>query len=146
MKEPPKDLKPNFIYVKIDETEFWDKKSLEEHGITRVYAVYLYDENSRTYLCEMTPSYALHYCDFCFDMAAGSEDSSNTAYDFLLDNPYDSACTYTHCTSIDRIPEDQKDRSLDYGDELKPYSDMDDAEYMDLVNDAICDYSECPTW
>jgi len=145
VRKTPPDLKPKFVFLRMEETSFWDKKLLEEKRIDRVYSVYLYDENEVTYLCEITPSYALYYCDFCFEMAEGAEDYSEEAYDFLLEGSagMESDTSYVKCSCVDRMTE--KDRSIE-GYDVKPYSDMNDEEYADLVDEIIGDYRSNPTW
>lgn len=51
-----------FRYVKIDETDHWNKDFIKELGPgAKIIATYVFDATNRTYLCEGEPSYFLQY-------------------------------------------------------------------------------------
>ena len=53
-----------FNVVKIDETRDWIDP-IKEHG--PIWSVYFYDPNQVTHLCELTPSYYLHFLYYTTD-------------------------------------------------------------------------------
>lgn len=53
-----------FNVVKIDETEDW-VDPIKEHG--PIWSIYFYDPNQVTHLCELTPSYYLHFLYYTAD-------------------------------------------------------------------------------
>ena len=56
------DVKPDFRYVKIDETQHWNESFIRGLGKgTKLIATYVYDASEHTYCCELTPSHFLRY-------------------------------------------------------------------------------------
>lgn len=55
------DHKPEYHWVKYNETSAWSGGFLESIGPdARIVTTYVFDHNSSTNLCEITPSYKLH--------------------------------------------------------------------------------------
>lgn len=50
---------PNFKVLWQDHTEYWTDETLAKKLGAKIFAVSVFNENSFTYLCEMTPSYYL---------------------------------------------------------------------------------------
>ncbi len=46
--------------IRIDDTPMWDAEFLTKHRITKMETAYVFDKNSVTHCCELTPSYEMH--------------------------------------------------------------------------------------
>jgi len=95
-------VKPRFALVKIDETEYWSPDIQEKVG--RIFGVYIVDLSCRTFCCEVTPSYSLHFVESQW-VAEISEDEIEAFQDeiYLHDDPQGSIY-YFHCHTVDAFP------------------------------------------
>jgi len=95
--------KPEFRYVRIDETKFWNEKLLAELGIgTKIIATYIFDASERTFCCELTPSYHLLYAGTELQPGRKLTDEEWEHYDMVIreaecENENDH---YRHCHSV----------------------------------------------
>jgi hypothetical protein len=104
----------DFRYVKIDETENWNKDFIKDLGPgAKIVATYIFDATERTHLCEATPSYFLRYAGTEIQPGRELSDSENEHYDEVVreaefkcnDNDH-----YRHCRDVkDSHPVPTKD-------------------------------------
>jgi hypothetical protein len=93
-------MKTKLSVVVINETKEWNESFLQEHDLTKIEAIYVYDANVATNLCELRPSYELNLLyyhgwngeDICSDEA-------NEA--ILMEHDHENDIQYYHCSSID---------------------------------------------
>jgi hypothetical protein len=96
-------VRPEFRYVRIDETKYWDKEFVKGLGNgTKIVATYIYDATERTFCCEITPSFFLRYAGT--DIIPGrelSQEEFENALEIVSDN--EVRCDndhYRHCNAI----------------------------------------------
>lgn len=92
-----------FKYVKINETQYWNKDLLAKFGEgTKVVSTYAYDDNERTFCCELTPSFWLEYLGN--DIVPGrdlSEEEYEEVHTLMLENHDDGH--YRHCSAVSSL-------------------------------------------
>ena len=145
---------PDFRLVAIDETADWEKEFCKEHNIETIMGVWLYDDSSRTYCCEMTPSYELTRVETHIVWAEGSpqagdepgaEKARDEAYAEVDDATVNISFMYVHCSDIEQSIEAHPDRHVQYGSGLDSdgeeawlYGDgMDEDELFNDVLEAV---------
>jgi hypothetical protein len=97
------EIKPDFRYVKIDETQHWNESFIRALGTgTKLIATYVYDASEVTHCCELTPSHFLMYVGTEIEPGRELSDSEWETYEeqvreseFQCDNDH-----YRHCRSI----------------------------------------------
>lgn len=118
----PREYPPEIHAIVFDTTRYWDKGFLEEHGITKIEEVYLYDKNEVTYCCEVTPSYWLRWVDAnattihdddAYDRDWDAERKRDRANELVREGAMLSAHDegwgiYVHCHEIDRVKRQEK--------------------------------------
>jgi hypothetical protein len=95
--------KPEFKYVRIDETKHWNEKLLAELGPgTKIIATYVFNAAEVTYCCELTPSHYLRYLGTEIKPGRELTDEEWEHYDEVVrDAEYESENEhYRHCNSI----------------------------------------------
>jgi hypothetical protein len=97
-------IKKDYHWVKIDQTKQWNKQFLAMIGSdAKVIVTFVFDHNSFTNCCELTPSYELHLAGTEFTT---SRELSEAEREELEDRIRvgESECDdveYHHCSSID---------------------------------------------
>ena len=95
--------------VLINETRYWRDDIAEEAG--EIWQEYIYDANTATYCCEMTPSYCLYRVNWpTASNYYDCDDDRNEALDLVLMEGaqfYGEATCYMHCRDIDEIRQNQ---------------------------------------
>jgi hypothetical protein len=95
--------------IKLEDTADWPADgALRTRGI-RTWSHYCFDDESRTFCCEITPSRTLWYIGFTWDLAEGAEplaDEENERWhDFVMEHGRpDDNVRYYHCDVADRMP------------------------------------------
>ena len=131
--------KTQFIEISIPEDlSFWEEEFLQkcqkEIGLKSVHSVYIYDENRHVHLCELTPSYELHFAytaveyDGIFNDLAFEQQALIEEIEF--ENGREESVRYHHARDIDRAKW-QKDR-------LDPEEYETEEEYGDLL-ESVCE-------
>lgn len=135
-------IEPNWHAVAINETSYWKKEWIEEHGIESMYGVYIVNLNEVTYCCSLTPSYCLYFIE-SFPIHKDGVDPDEGERESIYSDTLDADChteevSYFNCGGIDRLDDKWKDR-LDV--------DLDDAETDNEKIDAVREhYQSCPTF
>jgi hypothetical protein len=142
----PRTIAPIFKSVKINGTQHWDVEFLKKYGISEIWDVYIYDETTATYCCELTPSYALYPVDSfpVFKSDDVDEDVREEVYEQLDEARFADPehVHYHHCSGIDSISDDNK--------HLQDISDVDkdewdtEEEYNKLCESVCGEYSSNP--
>jgi hypothetical protein len=105
-------IEPDWCLIKMDERHHW-RDDIQEKT-KAIWAVYAFDRNSRTFCCELTPSYELHFiaCDeepiddiSDDDRDELSEDIMRGTHDY-----FDQAVTYMHVSVVERFIKEKPDR------------------------------------
>jgi len=143
MKKP----KPELVIVKIQSTRDWDQEFVKKSQIKEIWDVYLYDQNERTFCCELTPSYCLNYMDTHAYFADGisDEDRDEAEESIMESTAWNDRVSYYHCSAIDSLPEEHKDRN----NPLDDYDDTDwsdDEQYQAVIDDYIGYYRANPSF
>ena len=104
LEQRAKSHKPDYHWIKIDETRHWRKAFLRKIGAdATITSVYVFDHNSTTNCCELTPSYALYRAGTSFNTKrdlslAEAEEIEEEIRTAQVD---EDEVTYVHCSSID---------------------------------------------
>jgi hypothetical protein len=103
LNEKRNDIPLDLWVVKIDQTEYWTKEVFKENPcIKRIFGVYMVDMNSRTFCCELTPSYALCFLENQWDGDSPDDDEALEKASESMQEPEDQRFSYYHCSTIDR--------------------------------------------
>lgn len=109
--------------VKIEDTNDWPADgALRTRGI-RTWSHFAYDDEARTFCCEITPSRCLWYLGYTWDLAEGvpplGPDEAEYWHDFVCEHGRpDTDVRYRHCSSADRIPFEDVTMHLDEEDRI----------------------------
>lgn len=140
----PENLPPDWRAVRFDETQYWNSKFLDEHGVEKMCGVYLVDFSSRTYCCSLTPSYAMFFVE---SVPVGGPDDERQR-DFFEDevrtaDSHTQPVSYMTCSNVDDHikNEDNFDKIELDGDDWWKEDPRDDG--LDEVMEA---YAGCPSW
>lgn len=93
---------PDFYVIALDETRNWNLEGLDPAVLT-VEAVYLFDRNQHTYLCEITPSYCLYHVEDRAVYADNTPDEVIDRVDGLIMAESSEPETYYHVSDIDKL-------------------------------------------
>lgn len=142
MSNPPK-----YIAVRMDETEYFkDGMDICEElrgKVKEIGAVYLYDENIRTVICDAQPRYFLHWVDVVFEPARELSEEERDEIQDLLYQAYTvgDPDSYMHTHEVDKLPKDCR-RVFMEGNDFEPWwNEYDEHEILDEVREA---YSGSP--
>lgn len=136
IKPKNKKKKTDFHVIKIDETRFFnDEKLVKAAG--KIFVIYMYDKNERTYCCELTPSYYLiplyNYSENWL------EDDLN---DELMNLEHLNDVMYVHCSDIDNGGFEQKAKDCNgyyYATDGRKHKELlENAEEVLRVNRDFC--------
>ena len=110
---------PKFRILELDETKYWNEVFVKKNKINKLIGLYVYDPNTATHCCELTPSYELNfihtYCEFQDD---ADDDIRDYALSEIQDGDYDTEpVKYMHCNAVDKIK----------GKELGEFDNIEDA-------------------
>jgi hypothetical protein len=91
--------------IAVNQTEFYQIKEQDKPFIRAIRAVYLYDRNEVTHLCEFTPSYFLiHLYDEVILTNAGADQDAFRQDEIFQRYEYcGSEDTYMHCHDVDQL-------------------------------------------
>ena len=107
----PAGLHPNIHAITFDETKHCNFGEDAEH-VDSLETVRFYDSGEVTYLCEITPSYALYYVDSRVNMKEHCYDGNGDLlprFERLRDNleceirRYEEEVTYMHASDVDVV-------------------------------------------
>lgn len=97
-------IKKDYHWIKIDQTHYWNKEFLEMIGPdTRIISTFVFDHNSVTHCCELTPSYELHLAGTEYKTSRELSDTEREEIDdkIMMAEMDGSDVEYHHCSSID---------------------------------------------
>ena len=124
--------------IAIDETDHYTIDEGDAPYIASIRAVYLFNRNERTNVCELTPSYWLiHLYDevLLSDDGNSLSDAEIEAIREKYEN-YCGDCIYVHCRTIDKIIEqNDQNRIYHYGDTELSYDECDYDEQMQQLEE-----------
>jgi hypothetical protein len=96
--------KKDYHWIKIDQTKQWNSKFVATIGKdARIIATFVFDHNSATHCCELTPSYELHLAGTEFTTSRELSDAEREEIEDRV-RVGESECDdveYHHCSSID---------------------------------------------
>lgn len=93
---------PDFYVIALDETRNWNLEGLDP-AVLKVEAVYLFDRNQHTHLCEITPSYTLYHVEDRAVYADNTPDEVIDRVDGLVMAESSEPVTYYHVSDIDKL-------------------------------------------
>jgi len=92
-------VKPDWRYIAIDETQHWCDAEIVE-ACKRLFGIYVFDARSYVYCCEITPSFELHFLRN--ESLEVPEEQSERVYDALTEaGAGGDDVHYRHVRSID---------------------------------------------
>ena len=104
LNERNSDVKPEWRYVKIDETHYWDEESNARKLGKRLIATYAYNKNSQTFCCSLTPSYWLLYLGTEAQYEADLTDEQRELIENdIQESEREEQCGYYTCSFIDNM-------------------------------------------
>lgn len=123
--------------IAIDETVHYTFPVKDRPYIEKVLAVYLYDANERTHLCELTPS---HYMYFLYNTVIPtnaidelSDEQREALYDlYEIENFGENQ--YMHCSDLERLAKAKPKLYLNDGNTGVDY---DESDYNDQIDGLI---------
>lgn len=124
--------------IAIDETEHYTFPAEDAPYIDRILAVYLYDANERTHLCELTPSHFLRYLHHVVHLTEAGENLSDERReelytDYEVENFNEDV--YMYCATLKRLAAAGTPENYDhYGATEVSYED---SEYDDQIEGLI---------
>jgi len=129
-------IKKDYHWVKIDQTKNWNAKFLDEIGPdARIISTFVFDHNSATHCCEITPSYELHLAGTEFQTSRELSDAEREEIEDKI-SAAEADCEdveYHHCSSID-----DKKRSKP----VRQFENCDD----DVTIDDVIEYYKGNPW
>lgn len=79
------DVLPQFKLLKIDVTRDYLDESLVRQAGGRIYSVYLVNVNRQVHVCDLSPSYELHFLEDIPERSPDDEAERERLYDELLE-------------------------------------------------------------
>jgi len=137
--------KPEFKVVCIEETQHYTDKALVEK-VGKIHAVFLYNKNSHTHCCEITPSYELHYIDTTYSDHIEDELQREEVDEHIQEaNLHRELIEYHHVSGIDSIPEKYH---VPFSEDWEPTEGQYkmEAEYRELLEEVIGDERANPNF
>ncbi len=124
--------------IGIDETSHYTFPAKHVPCIDRILAVYLYDANEHTYLCEVTPSHFMHFLYYAVRLTEAGfnlcDEKRNALYEeYEIENSNEDR--YMHCRDLERAAAAGLPENYDhYGATEVSYDDVDyDDQILDLI-------------
>ena len=116
-----KEIKPRFVAVRINETKHWSDDIKAQ--VKAIHAHYVFDENTVTHCCEITPSYWLRWVGFDIETEDPHAEISEELHDAVAEGFHSAENSgYYHCRTIDKIADDDKKVFME-GSDLDPWSE-----------------------
>ena len=106
--------------ISVDYTAFYNLAVDDASHIKAIKTVYIYEPDSHTHLCELTPSYFLSNLYTYIEFADNVSDDKRE----YLDQRYcyeDSEDTYMHCSRVGRMPERKECGNFDSFEDAREY-------------------------
>jgi len=124
--------------IGIDETSHYTFGPEHILYIDQILAVYLYDANERTHLCEVTPSHFMRFLHHVVRLTEAGENLSDEKREELYNN-YETENVnedcYMHCRDLERLAAAGTRENYDhYGATEVSY---DDTDYDDQIEELI---------
>jgi hypothetical protein len=91
--------------VGFDQTADWNLAPEDKPWIKEIRAVYLFDRNTVTYCCEVTPSYYMRFCYHAFVFIDGTPDEVCSRIQEQYGTEPQDDC-YMHHAGVDRFIDD----------------------------------------
>lgn len=103
------EIPPAWHAVRFDETSFYDEEFRKKYGVGKIYGVYVADFASRTYCCEITPSYEMHFMGSVIDEWPDDDDMRVELQDAMDENDrHSERVVYYHCRTINALAKARK--------------------------------------
>jgi len=119
----------NLKLIAIDETRYWDDDTQKIAGT--IYTVYLYNPNSVTHCCELTPSYCMYEVGVFPINTPEDDDECESFLDLMTENSNFDAI-YMHCSDVKSYEQ--------YDTGFPPFNPEEDSgEEDDYIQDIITD-------
>lgn len=87
----------------IEETENWSREVTER--ARRIFGVYLYNPDTRTYCCEITPSHELYFLQSVPETVPDDENEREHLLDDINEGNFETErVSYVHCHTLKAMP------------------------------------------
>ena len=118
-------IETHFKILKIDDTQDWSKDITDKLG--RMYGVHLVDVLERTYLCELTPSYAAYFLYTTYDGYIEDELDRDAMDELIQEGDFQTPeVSYFHVSDVKKF-------AHDFGKDQSDYFDDYDHEIEDMI-------------
>ena len=88
-----------FKYIKVDETKYWKPEFVATWGKDgKIIVTYIYDSETRTHCCELTPSFEMRYAGFELDVPNISDEDREKIDEEIMS--YGGEDYYHHCYKV----------------------------------------------
>jgi hypothetical protein len=149
LNERRPDVKPDWQYVKIDETKHWVEDCNARKFGKKLIATYAFNKNSVTYCCSLTPAYWLLYLGTEAQPDDElTEEQSEAVYNDIIESEGASGTDggYHACSDVDRMNFKPLTCGIDV--DRADYSDDEDGdrEYERAVEDDIRESFNANPW
>jgi hypothetical protein len=132
------EIKPNWCFVRLDETDDWNLPDSIKAYVAKVYGIYAFNRNSHTHCCEITPSYWMIAIAWDFEPTEALNKLGDRERDNMLELIEDTlreaslqdSCHYRHVAPLEKVITSGKCKCHEAGelsDEVHPL-------------DALCEY------
>jgi len=124
--------------IALDETGLYFFPKEHVPYIDQILAVYLYDANERTHLCEMTPSHFMRFLHHVIHLTKAGRDLSDEQREALynvyeIENP--NVDQYMHCRTLERLAAAGTPKNYDHHGATEV--SYDDSDYDEQIEDLI---------
>jgi len=101
LNERNPDIKPDWHYVRRDETEYWGDCDAKRLG-GKLIATYAFDKNSVTYCCSLTPAYWMVYLGTHAEPSRElTEDEWEQVHNDITESDTQECSGYFNCGDVD---------------------------------------------
>lgn len=103
---------PKWMAVAVNETAFFNPKIRSD--ARQIDAIYIFDANARTFLCEARPSYAMWLVDYVPERLPDGEARREALMGMMRDALMSSEpLSYMHCSYVDTLGKESLDIDID---------------------------------
>jgi hypothetical protein len=137
-------IPPEFVFIRLETTQYWKEEFLKKHKIKKVFDIHLYNQAEKTYCCEITPSYELNYVQTDAELEEGVEDDvAEAAHDAVMaESGNNELVSYYHIWAIEAMGDECKDKDNPLDDDAEWETDE---QYLALLNEWVGEYSANPS-
>lgn len=142
--EKKPEIKPDYHWIRFDNTKHWNAMFLVEIGPdAKIISTYVFNHNSATHCCELTPSYELHLAGTEFKTSREMSDAERDEIDEKINGAIGESdlIEYHHCSTIDGY----REKGVDIPGKSKPIRQFVGCD-NDVTIDEVREYYLANPW